>query len=167
VRTAAERRAFLRFPWRIYRGDPLWVPPLLPERAKHIDPKRGIFFQRGTAEFFIAWRDGQPVGTICAADDRAVNTQRGLHDCMFGFFECVPDYDVACALFERAAAWGRDHGLETLYGPFNLDYEDSYDPGQARPPTGVAVRAYPPYYTTSSALQLQPARGKILLCHRY
>jgi hypothetical protein len=38
VRTAAERRAFLHFPWRIYRHDPLWVPPLLPERSARTRP---------------------------------------------------------------------------------------------------------------------------------
>jgi hypothetical protein len=47
VRKAESRREkniFLTFPWRIYRGDPLWVPPLLPERKKTIDPKKGKFF---------------------------------------------------------------------------------------------------------------------------
>jgi GNAT superfamily N-acetyltransferase len=162
VRSAAERRAFLRFPWRIYCGDPLWVPPLLPERAERIDPQRGTFFQRGTAEFFIAWRGRQPVGTICAADDQTVNAQRGLHDCMFGFFECVPDYDVACALFETAAAWGRDHGLETLYGPFNLDYEDSYGilvEGRDRPPALLCGHSPPYYQDFVERYGFKPARG--------
>lgn len=162
VRTSAERRRFLRFPWRIYRGDPLWVPPLLPERAKRINPNQGTFFQRGTAEFFIAWRGGQPVGTISAADDRAVNAQRGLHDCMFGFFECTPNYDVACALFEAAAAWGRNRGLETLYGPFNLDYEDSYGilvEGRDRPPALLCGHTPPYYLDFVERYGFQPARG--------
>jgi GNAT superfamily N-acetyltransferase len=148
VRTPSERRTFLHFPWHIYRGDPLWVPPLLPERAKCIDPKRGTFFKRGIADFFVAWRDNQPVGTISAAEDRAVNAQRGLKDCMFGFFECIPDYDVACALFECAAGWAHSHALETLYGPFNLDYEDSYGiliEGRDRPPALLCGHT-PPYY---------------------
>lgn len=162
VRTAAERRTFLRFPWRIYRGDPLWVPPLLPERAARIDPARGTFFKRGMAEFFVAWRDGKLVGTISAADDRAVNAQRGLKDCMFGFFECVPDYSVACALFERAAAWARDHGLETLYGPFNLDYEDSYGiliEGRDRPPALLCGHTPPYYQDFVERYGFQAARG--------
>jgi hypothetical protein len=57
IRTRRERRTFLTFPWRIYRDDPLWVPPWLSERAKTIDPRHGVFFQRGKAEFFVAWRD--------------------------------------------------------------------------------------------------------------
>ncbi len=149
LRTAADRRALLDFPWRIYRNDPLWVPPLLPERRKVIDPQRGAFFKRGgQAEFFIARRDGQPVGTICAADDVSQNRLRGLRDCMFGFFECIDDYAVAEALFDRAAAWAREHGLETLYGPFNLDYEDGYGiliEGRDRPPV-ILCGHTPPYY---------------------
>ena len=137
VRSAADRRTFLYYPWRIYRGDPLWVPPLLPERRARIDPRKGVFFKRGIADFFIAWRGGEPVGTICAAEDRAVNDQRGLCDCIFGFFDCIDDYAVAQALFDAAATWAREHNLGTLYGPFNLDYEDSYGiliEGRERPP---------------------------------
>ena len=54
VRTRKERQVFPTFPWQIFRHDPLWVPPLLPDLAERIDPARGVFFQRGTAEFFIA-----------------------------------------------------------------------------------------------------------------
>ena len=64
VRNARQKRTFLTFPWQIYKGDPLWVPPLLPERRKALDPQRGIFFKDGYAEFFIARRNGKPAGTI-------------------------------------------------------------------------------------------------------
>jgi hypothetical protein len=30
--TARDRRAIVTLPWRIYRNDPLWVPPLISER---------------------------------------------------------------------------------------------------------------------------------------
>ncbi len=78
VTTRREKRLFLTFPWRIYKGDPLWVPPLLSEREKAIDPERGSFFKDGTAEFFIAWKDGKPVGTLCLAEDYNFTRARGL-----------------------------------------------------------------------------------------
>jgi GNAT superfamily N-acetyltransferase len=126
VRTAREKRVFMTFPWKVYQDDPLWVPPLLPERSKVIDPKRGVFFDRGKAEFFIAWRSGKPVGTIMAAEDPPTNQARGTQECMFGFFECVNDAEVAVALFETAKDWAKKNGLNALLGPFNLDYEDGY-----------------------------------------
>jgi GNAT superfamily N-acetyltransferase len=162
LRTARERRIFLTFPWRIYRDDPLWVPPLLPERAKAIDPQRGAFFERGEAEFFIAWRDGQPVGTICAAEDKAANTSCGKHECVFGFFECINDYSVAVAMLQHVARWARRRNLETLFGPFNLDYEDSYGvliEGRDRPPTLLCGHTPPYYQTFFERLGFEKARG--------
>jgi GNAT superfamily N-acetyltransferase len=163
VRTARERRAFLTFPWRIYRDDPLWVPPLLSERAKTIDPQHGAFFKRGgEAEFFVAWRDGRPAGTICAAEDRFTNERRNKQECVFGFFEYVEDQAVAEALINRAIAWAKPRGLDALYGPFNLDYEDSYGvliEGRDRPPALLCGHTPPYYQRVMEHLGFQPARG--------
>lgn len=148
VRTRRERRLFLTFPWRVYRNDPLWVPPLLPERARRIDPQRGVFFRRGVAECFIARRGGRPVGTICAAEDRATNERHGRQDCLVGFFECIEDYAVAQALFDHAAQWATRRGLDALVGPFHLDYEDGYGvliEGRDRPPALLCGHT-PAYY---------------------
>ncbi len=72
----------------------------------------------------------------------------GLRDCMIGFFECVADPQVAQALFDHARRWAMTHGLDTLYGPFNLDYEDGYGvliEGRDRPPVLLCGHT-PPYY---------------------
>ncbi|MGD1994005.1 MAG: GNAT family N-acetyltransferase [Anaerolineae bacterium] len=162
VRTSRERHIFLTFPWRIYRHDPLWVPPLLPERRKAIDPQRGAFFKRGEAEFFIAWRDGEPVGTICAGEDKFANRQRQKRECIFGFFEYVEDYPVAAALLEHVAAWARERELNALFGPFNLDYEDSYGvllEGRDRPPALLCGHTPPYYQHFMDRFGFRPARG--------
>ena len=143
-----ERRIFLTFPWRIYAGDPLWVPPLLPERSRDIDPQRGVFYKRGTAEFFLAWMNGKPVGTVCAAEDRALNARTGKRESIFGFFECIDNPDAAKLLLDRAASWAQERGLDILSGPFNLDYESGYGvliEGRDRPPVMLCGHT-PPYY---------------------
>ncbi len=148
VLTPRERRTFLTFPWRIYKGDPLWVPPILAERAKAIDPRRGGFFKNGYADLLIAWRDGQPVGTICCAEDLTATKFKGYGECMIGFFECIEDYAVAEALLARAEAWAREHDLLGLYGPYNLNYDDSRGlliAGRDRPPV-LWCGHTPPYY---------------------
>jgi GNAT superfamily N-acetyltransferase len=148
VRTRRHQRLFLTFPWRIYSGDPLWVPPLLSEREKTLDPERGVFFKRGEAELFIAWKDGTIAGTICAAEDKAYNLRMNKRECMFGFFECMPDEAVARAMMDRVTQWALTRGLTTLAGPFNLDYEDGYGvlvEGRDRPPVMLCGHT-PPYY---------------------
>jgi GNAT superfamily N-acetyltransferase len=151
VRTARERRLFLTLPWRVYKDDPLWVPPLLPERAKTIDPERGSFFKRGgEADFFVAWRGGKPVGTICAAEDPPTNENRGTRECVFGFFEYLEDYEAFEALIQCVIDWARPRRLNAIWGPFNLDYEDGYGvlvEGRDRPPALLCGHT-PAYYQT-------------------
>ncbi len=162
IRTAHERRTFLTFPWRIYGDDPLWVPPLVPRQAAKLDPKRGAFLRRGQAEFFIAWRDGKPAGTICAAEDPPTNESRGTQECVFGFFECVEEYGVAEALFQEVIGWAKQRNLNALYGPFNLDYEDSYGvliEGRDRPPALFCGHSPAYYQHFVERFGFQPARG--------
>lgn len=148
AQNARERRTFLTFPWRVYSKDPLWVPPLLSEREKNIDPRRGLFFKHGYADLFVAWKDGTPAGTIACAEDTADTRDRGHAECMFGFFECIEDYSVAEALFRRAEEWARDHRMPAVYGPYNLDREDSRGilvEGFDRPPPLLCAH-HPRYY---------------------
>jgi hypothetical protein len=162
VRTRAERELFLTFPWRLFRGDDLWVPPLLSDLRERIDPQRGVFFQRGTAEFFLAWRGRDLVGTICAAEDRVMNETRQVRECVFGFVNLVEDYAVMEALFARVRSWAAARGLNALTGPFNLDYEDSYGvllDGRERPPVlmcGHTPAYYPEFFERYG---FYPARG--------
>ncbi len=52
VENHQQRRQFATFPWQIYRHDPLWVPPLVPERMKQLNPHKGTFYHHGEADFF-------------------------------------------------------------------------------------------------------------------
>jgi hypothetical protein len=146
--TKHERNIFLTFPWRIYKDDPLWVPPLLPERAKVIDPQRGAFFKNGYADLFIAWKDGEPVGTIVCSEDTNATKFKGYGECMIGFFECIEDYAVAEALLKTAEEWARARNLKSIYGPYNLDVEDSRGlliEGRDRPPALLCAHTQPYY----------------------
>jgi GNAT superfamily N-acetyltransferase len=167
IRSRADMRRFHLFQWTIYRDDPLWVPPLLPERMKVTDPKQGMFFKRGEADFFAAFRDGEMVGTICVAKDGKQVREIGRPEAIFGFFETVDDARVAAALFDRADRWARERGLTSLHGPFNLDYEDGYGvltDGRDRKPV-ILCGHTPPYYPRLLAeLGFEPARpGNIAL----
>ena len=126
VESEQDLHRFITFPWFNYKDDPLWVPPLLPERRGIFDPEKGAFLKRGDADLFLAYKDGRVAGTICAAIDPPTNLKRGKEECVFGFLEYINDYQVFTALIETAKQWGREKDLDTLYGPWNLDYEDSY-----------------------------------------
>ncbi|MFA4903627.1 MAG: GNAT family N-acetyltransferase [Desulfobaccales bacterium] len=115
---------FLRLPWRIYQGDPFWVPPILSQQRAFLDPQRGPFFEIGEAQYFIAFQNGKPVGRLSAHVNRLHDQYHGLETGFFGFFESIQDQDVARRLFDAAADWLRERGKTHLVGPLNFSIYD-------------------------------------------
>jgi len=127
VTTSRELNQFVDFPWRIYRDDPYWVPPLKLEVKDTLNPKKHPFYKHGTATKFLAYQEGQVVGRILAADDPHYNEQNHTQVGTFGFFESINDPNVSSALFEAAATWLKQKGRHTMMGP--LTYSTNYECG--------------------------------------
>jgi GNAT superfamily N-acetyltransferase len=149
VNTRKERDAFIRFPWRIYRNDPAWVPPLILERKAFLDRRRHPFYQHGDAALFLARRDGEIVGRIMASDDPNYNSLHRSNLGCFGLFESIDSREVAAALLETAADWLRTRGRNEIIGP--IDYSTNYVcglliDGFEHPPM-VLTAHNPPYYS--------------------
>lgn len=125
VRSAAELREFVMLPFRLYRGDPLWVPPLIAERLRFLDPRHNPFFTQAEIALWLAWRDGRVVGRIASHVDHLHDAVHHERAGMFGFFECEDDVGAARALFAQAAAWCRQRGASFLRGPlsFSMNHE--------------------------------------------
>jgi GNAT superfamily N-acetyltransferase len=127
VRSRGELTRFIKLPWRLYRNEPLWVPPLISERKRHLDRGRNPFFEHAEAEYFLAWRDGEPVGRITAHVDQRFNEFQQNDWGLFGFFECEPDHDAAQALLATAEGWLRDRGRDRMVGP--MDFTTNHECG--------------------------------------
>ena len=127
VRGRSELSAFIRLPWSLYRSTPQWVPPLLSERRRHMDRRRNPFFEHADAEYFLAWRDGEPVGRITAHVDHRLNEFQSNRWGLFGFFESDRDPAVARALLSAAEDWLRARGRDRMLGP--LDFSTNHECG--------------------------------------
>lgn len=126
--TARRRdvRAFIRFPFDLYRDCPQWVPPLLPDMRAALNKRRHPFYQHSVGDFFVAESEGQVVGRITALDNRRYND---YHDSKVAFFyhlDLVEDEQVAQALFDAAFGWARERGLDTIIGPKGLLRGDAH-----------------------------------------
>jgi GNAT superfamily N-acetyltransferase len=127
VRPVASRRelnTFIKLPWRLYRNEPNWVPPLVYDRKRFLDRSRNPFFKHAEVELFLAWRGETPVGRISAQIDRNFNEFQGHDWGMFGFFECADDPDAAAALLSAADSWLRARGRDRMVGPMDFTTND-------------------------------------------
>ena len=148
VASPAERDRFIKFPWRIYENDPVWVPPLLLERKQFLDRKKHPFYEHGDAALFLARAGGEVVGRIMACHDPKYNALHQSNVGFFGMFESIDDQQVASALLDAAADWLRQLGRDQIMGPIDYSIFDLCGvliEGFQFPP--MVLTAYnPPYY---------------------
>src|SRR6266536_672877 len=124
VRSRGELTRFIKLPFRLYADEPNWVPPLISERRHHLSREKNPFFEHAEAEYFLAWRDGQPVGRITAQVDRRWDRFQGGSDGQFGFIEAEDDPAIFEALLGAAEAWVRERGRDRLVGPMDFTTND-------------------------------------------
>ncbi len=151
VHGRADLAAFVDLPWKIYKGDPLWVPPLKASVRHLLDSRRHPFYEGGSAaeiELFLAWQGSRPIGRVAAINNHAHNRFHQEKVAHFGFFECVDRPEVAKALLGAVQDWARERDLSALLGPVSpsTNYEcglliEGFD----RPPV-VMMTYNPPYY---------------------
>ncbi len=126
VQTKNDLMKFIKFQWRIYKGDPHWIPPLIIDRKKILDRNKNPFFLHSEMELFLAEKNGELVGRIAAIKNDIHNKVHNDKVGFFGFFECVNEQQAANALFSKAGEWLRSKGLTHMRGPANPSSNDEY-----------------------------------------
>jgi GNAT superfamily N-acetyltransferase len=148
VTSRGERAAFVKFPWRVYKADPNWVPPLISDQIEYLDPAKNQFFNQAEVVLFTAQRKGEIVGTIASFIDHRLIENTGEQVGGFGFFEVINDFEVAKVLLDSACEWLRVHGMPLLRGPTNFTENDNPGvliEGANCPPVMLEAHT-PPYY---------------------
>jgi len=127
VESKKMMKEFILVPWKlgIYDNDPAWVPPVIRDQKKLFDPKHGYFFEVGEADFYIAYRDGKPVGRITAHINHLYEKKYDMKTGFFGFYESINDMEVAKALFDTAAERLAKWGKSVMQGPQSFSVYDS------------------------------------------
>jgi len=151
VSSARHLREFVELPFRVYQGDPSWVPPLRSDVRWMLDPAQNPFWKHAKRHLFLARRDGRVVGRIAAIADAEHNRVHQDRTAFFGFFECENDPEAAKALLDIAekAAGELLPGCDRLRGPMNPSMNDEVGalvPAESEPGPPVLMMTYNPAY---------------------
>lgn len=66
INTKEDYRAFVMFPFALYKNNPNWVPPIIQEEMDTIDPNINPVYQNANARFFLAYKGDTIVVRIAA-----------------------------------------------------------------------------------------------------
>ncbi len=143
-----QLRQYVQFGINLYKDNPYYVPPLISDDMGTLSPDKNPAFDYCEAQSFMAFRNGEPVGTITAIINKAANEKTGRSQLRFGFVEFIDDTEVVDELFAAAEEWGRQRGMTEIVGPMgfsDMDYEGMLIEGFDEMGT-MATIYNPPYY---------------------
>ncbi len=98
VSSRSHVHRFVDIPYRLYRHQAQWVPPLRMDVNLMLNKTKHPYYEHSTADFFIAVRDGRDVGRIGALENKPFNTYHHTRQAQFYLFECEDDLEAATAL---------------------------------------------------------------------
>ena len=120
VKTRKQKKEFLRFPSRLYRDNPYYVPPMYGDELADMNEKKNPAFTYADAKYFLALRDGKTVGRIGAIFSRRANDKWGGKKMRFTSVDFIDDDDVSAALFGAVEAYALEMGCTEMHGPLGF-----------------------------------------------
>jgi hypothetical protein len=119
-----EMKAFVTFPFELYKNNKNWVPPLIQDELESFDKTKNPVFKTADTHFYLAFKNNKIVGRIVAIINWDEVNILGKKKVRFGWFDVIDDIEVTKALLDKVTAFGVAHNLENIEGPMgfsNLD----------------------------------------------
>ncbi|WP_027136495.1 hypothetical protein [Gaetbulibacter saemankumensis] len=124
VKTKKDLKAFVKFPFTLYKGSKYWVPPIISQEMKTFDKEENPVFLNADAQLFLAYKNKKIVGRVAAMINHLEVNDQGVKKMRFGWFDFIDDLEVSKALFDKVESIGRENNLGYTEGPVgfsNLD----------------------------------------------
>ena len=139
---------FINLPWALYRGDPYWVPPLKKDVSGLLSTKHP-FYRNAQRKIFVCYKNELPAGRIVGILNNTHNEFHNEKTGFFGFFESIPDQEVASALFAEAERYLIESDMEVSRGPVNpsMNEECGLLIDNFMSPPFIMMTYNPPYYS--------------------
>jgi hypothetical protein len=119
-----EMKAFVEFPFKLYKNNAYWVPPIINDEIESFDKTKNPVFQHADARFFVALKNNEIVGRIAAIINYTEVHEQDVKKMRFGWFDFIDDLEVSKILLAKVEEIGNQNKLEFIEGPVgfsNLD----------------------------------------------
>lgn len=99
--TKKELSKFVKFPIDVlYRDSKCYVPALISDEIATLMPEKNPAFDFCESVYYMAYRDGKPVGRIAGIINHRFNESHNKKEGRFGWIDFIDDDEVVDALID-------------------------------------------------------------------
>jgi GNAT superfamily N-acetyltransferase len=164
IQSKADLHTFLDLPYRLYRSDPVWVPPLRSEQRGQFDPHHNPLLEHCDWQHFLLEEGGEAIGRVTAFFDRLALEAWNELIGFFGYYECVQNPAASRLLLDAARNWLRGRGMRIMRGPWSFVSQEWGMVIEGFEPSPVVMAPYNPPYYNEQLTAFGLAKVKDLLC---
>ncbi|MBN2676809.1 MAG: GNAT family N-acetyltransferase [Anaerolineaceae bacterium] len=165
VVSRSDLKEFIELPYRHYRTDPLWVPPLKSEQKDQYDVRQNPMLEHCEYALFLVKDGGEVIGRVSAFIDRLALKHWQQPIGLFGSYECVQDAGASHLLLETAQDWLKKHGLKVMRGPWSFASQEWGLVQDGFSPAPVILAPYNPPWYNDQFLSFGLQKAKDLLVY--
>ena len=114
AKSLKDIKKFVRFPFKLYRGNEFWIPSLIKGDIDNLRSDRNPAFDHCEARYILAYRDGKIVGRIAGIINHRFIEKWEKKYARFCWLDFIDDREVSGALLKDIEEWTRSNGMEGI-----------------------------------------------------
>lgn len=120
VITKRDLKKFVLFPFKLYKGNKYWVPPLVFDEIKTLSKDKNPAFDFCDVKCWLAYKENEIVGRIAGIINHKYNEKWNQNSARFGWIDFIDDEEVSKSLVEQVIKWAQEKGLKKVQGPLGF-----------------------------------------------
>ncbi len=119
VTTRCELRRFIKFPNKLFKDVPTYIPALMSDELGLLT-KKNPSLEHCDLKLWLAYRGKEIVGRVAGIINYSVNERWNKKAVRFGWMDFIEDYDVFTKLMQIVIEYGKSKGMNEIEGPFGF-----------------------------------------------
>ena len=115
VESKRDLMKFIKFPDRLYKDCPQYVPALHSDQVKSLTKVSTLSYCK--RKMWMVMDGKTVVGRICGMINPRYNALYDKKRARFGWFDTINDFEVAKLLLDTAEGWAKENGMNEIHGP--------------------------------------------------
>ena len=143
-----QLKAFINFPYHLYRGNEYYVPQLKKDIADTFNKNKNPALEFCEVKYWLAYKGEKVVGRIAGIINHAYIEKWNNKYMRFGWMDFEDDEEITKTLLNQVEIWAKEKGLMAVHGPLgftNFDYAGFLTEGFDQLGTFATIYNYPYY----------------------